>query len=90
MKVLLLSIILSLIHAEDTPHKFFDHDDFNPADYNLFDSFEGYTWHKMQNAKETYTQFYIKKAADKEFAELLNITFDVDIIYINNKVKPKY
>ena len=77
--------------VEPPPHKFFDHDDFDPSDYNMFDSFEGYTWHKFQHSKqEKYTNFYIKEAADKEFNELHNITFDIDIIWINNDLKPSY
>ena len=71
-------------------HKFFDHNDFNPADYNLFDSFEGYTWHKQIHQADNYSQFYISTQADKEFEELLNITFDVDLVYINDEQKPTY
>lgn len=85
-----LTLLLVLASANKKPHKFFDHDDFDPTDYNLFDSFEGYTWHKIQNTREQYSQFYIEKQADKEFKELLNIVFDVDIVYINGKIKPTF
>ena len=60
------------------------------GDWDLFNSFEGYTWHKHQKQSEDLKQFYIKTQADKEFSEIQNITFDIDLVYINDKVKPTY
>ena len=31
-------------------HKFFDHGDYVATDYNMFDTFEGYTWHKYEHS----------------------------------------
>ena len=93
LKSLTFFLVIPLI-SESTasePHKFYDHDDYKATDYNMFDSFEGYTWHKYEHTKSKgLKQFYIQKQADKEFNELLNVTFDVDIVYINGIIKPKY
>lgn len=83
-------------HAEDseTHNSFFTDEDIVLTDYNLFDTFEGYTWHRHQHAADEFKQFYLQKQAEKEFLQLQNITFDVDIIHIageqEGKVKPKY
>lgn len=48
-------------------HKFYDHDDFVATDYNLFDTFEGYTWHKYEHSAHSQgnnkRQFYLKDQA---------------------------
>ena len=92
-----MKLILSLVSAvlsSEQPHKFYDHDDFVATDYNMFDSFEGYTWHKFEHSihtnQENHRQFFLKTQAEKEFGELLNITFDIDLIQINSIIKPTY
>tara|TARA_B110000285_G_C14870433_1_gene488912 strand:+ start:68 stop:394 length:327 start_codon:yes stop_codon:yes gene_type:complete len=86
--------LISAVISSDVDHKFYDHDDFVATDYNMFDTFEGYTWHKYEHSihtnQENHRQFYLKKQAQKEFGELLNITFDIDLISINSIVKPVY
>jgi len=58
---LVICLILQTCYGFDyNKHKFFDHGDLDPNDYNMFDSFEGYTWHKYEHSKEEFSQFYIK------------------------------
>ena len=49
---LILTLVSVALSAEST-HKFYDHDDFVATDYNMFDSFEGYTWHKYEHSIHT-------------------------------------
>ena len=79
------------------PYTFYDHGESTDDLYDIFDTFEAYTWHKYENSqhsspdkKENLREFYLQSQADKEFKELLNLSFDVDIIYLNDKVKPTY
>jgi len=65
-----------MVAAKSAKHKFFDHGDFDPADYNLFDTFEPYTWHKYEHSaaqaasstSKNFREFYLGKQAEKEFA----------------------
>ena len=90
LKECLVLLLSFLTISASEPHKFFDHGDFQPGDYNMFDTFEGYSWQKFEHGSSKYSSFYIKEQADKEFAELLNITFDVDLVHLNGVFKPKY
>jgi len=91
-----LTTVRCAYHAEDdeTHNSFFTDEDVVLTDYNLFDTFEGYTWHRHQHAAQEFKQFYLHKQAEKEFLQLQNITFDIDIVHIagemEGKVKPKY
>ena len=62
-------LISAAYRAEDssTHNSFYTDEDFVSTDYNLFDTFEGYTWHKYQHSSEEYRQFYLHKQAEKEF-----------------------
>ena len=59
--------LISVVLCSEENHKFYDHDDFVATDYNMFDSFEGYTWHKYEhsihNNLENHRQFYLSKQA---------------------------
>lgn len=85
MLFLISILVIATIQAETTADKkFYDHGEFEDTDYNMFDTFEPYTWHKYQHSvhskKQNMRAFYLKEQVQKEFAELLNITFDIDII----------
>ena len=49
--------------AEDssTHNSFYTDEDVVQTDYNLFDTFEGYTWHRYQHQSDEYRQFYLHK-----------------------------
>ena len=59
--LLKLVCTIGLINGQD--HKFYDHGDFDPNDYNMFDTFEPYTWHKYEHSlhsqKANMREFYL-------------------------------
>lgn len=92
----LAALVRGRYRAEDseTHNSFYTDEDLVLTDYNLFDTFEGYTWHRYQHSSDEFRQFYLHTQAEKEFLQLQNITFDIDIVHIageqEGKVKPKY
>lgn len=40
--------------SDDTHNSFYTDEDRVETDYNLFDTFEGYTWHRYQHQSEDY------------------------------------
>lgn len=64
------------------------------ADYDLFDTFEGYMWHRFEHLDAEHRQFYLSQQAEKEFGQLRNVTFDIDIVHVRGEketmFKPRY
>lgn len=64
------------------------------SEWSLYDTFEGYWWHRYLHLPDHFRKFYLQEQAQKEFGQLRNISFDVDVILIEGervgKVKPKY
>lgn len=101
MYIGMLTIIIGLFQLinaqeeQEVQHNYFYEDiKPDPTEYDLIDTFEGYIWHKFQHQDNNFKAFYLSKEAEKEFKQLRNISFDIDIIHIKGETwsqyKPKY
>ena len=55
------------------------------GDYDTFDTFEGYIWHRWLHLDSKNRQFYLREQVQKEFGQLQNVSFDVDIVHIQGE-----